>query len=193
MTKTKHSLTEKKMANKKFRVKERAIFIAYFKLKDYPSAKAISRMANISRPTFYRHHQNAASIPKDYEDYMVSVFARKIRKYLSRKNVDSRFVFFRTLVFISSNKEVFKALFKNDHKEVAKRMLEILKPKITEKWRLSNGLDKLYNIYKNEILGIIEIWCQQNFSDCHLNAVLEDIMYLTKTARTKLLPLTKNL
>lgn len=173
-------LTEKKMANKKFRKTENAIFIAYYKFRDYPSAKTLARRAKISRATLYRHHSSPQSLSKDYEKYLLDAYAKKIKKLLKR-NPPLKTLFLRTLVFIHNHRLILKALFKEDHKEIIKKMLDKLKDRILKEWNYAGNTDKLYKVYQNEILGIIEAWGKNDFSVKETTSVLSDILYLTKT------------
>ncbi|MBO4813004.1 hypothetical protein J5491_02535 [Candidatus Saccharibacteria bacterium] len=182
-------LTDKNMADKRFRKTEYAIFFAYYKLKSYPSAKKIAKTARISRSTLYRHHKKVQAISVDYEKYLLHDYAKTINK-LIEKNAEIRVIYLRTLVFIMAHRRVFRALFKEDRKEVVKSMVGLLKARIIVKeWHLSGNLDKMYNIYTNEVLAVIEFWSQQNFTDKVLERTLNDVLYLTKVSRKKLLPL----
>ena len=182
-------LTDKNMANKRFRKTEYAIFFAYYRLGSYPSAIKLARTAKISRSTLYRHHKKIQKIPVDYEDFLLHDYARAIQK-LIRREAKTRCVFLHTLVFISAHKRVFIALFREERKDIIKNMFGLLKRRIVIKeWRLAGDIDKMYNIYTNEVLGIIEAWSVQNFSNKTLEQVLNDILYLTKASRKKLLPL----
>ena len=182
-------LTEKKMSNKRFKKTEQAILIAYFRFHDYPVAKKIAKSAKVSRSTLYRHHQTTTNIPYDYEEYLLQAYLRTIHKLSKKKNPSLKTILLRTLVFIASNRDVFLILFQSNHKEVIKKMLDHIKHPILEEWRLGGDLNKMYSIYKNEVLGAIEIWGKANFSNQTLNSALEAIIYLTKTARHNLLPL----
>lgn len=181
-------LTEKRMKNKRFCKTEKAIFLAYYKLRDYPNAKKLAKTANISRSTLYKHHKKIQAIPADYEDFLLQNYAKAIKKYL-KKPAEFKTILFRTHAFIFANREIFGALFKEGHKETIKKMFNILKPNVLNEWGLTGNLDKIYNIYTNEILGIIESWEKQNFSEKSLEQVLNDTLYLTKTSKQKLLPL----
>jgi len=176
------------MSNKRFRTTEKAIFIAYCKLKDYPTAKKLTRVAKISRTTLYRHHQKAQTIPLDYENYLIKIYAKTIRNLIKRDS-GLKILILRTLIFVYNHREVFKALFGDNHKEVIKQMLKILKPSIIDEWHLAGDLAKMYNIYANEVLGVIEAWGAQGFPKNSIDQVLNDILYLTDTARQKLLPI----
>lgn len=182
-------LTEKNMANKLFKKNEQAILLAYYKFKDYPTAKRIAHHAKISRSTLHRHHKTPYNIPHDYEEYLFRIYIRKMKSHLKKDQSNLQNLFLRFLVFIFSNREIIQALFRDGHKDFIKRMLGPLKPRILADWRLSGNLDKIYTIYENEILGVIENWGKHHFANQDLSGVLNDIMFLTKTARQKLLPL----
>ncbi len=184
-------LTEKRMQNRRFFKNEHAIFVAYYKLKDYPSAKKLAKIAGVSRSTLYRHHKRVQSIPADCEEYLLQNYFKTIKKLLE-KNPNFRVIFLRTLVFIRSNKELFKILFKDNHKEIIKRMINHLKTVIVKEWHLSGDVDTIFNIYANEVLGVIEIWHKHYFSDKFLESTLSNILFLTKTSRRSLLPLQQS-
>ena len=178
-------LTESKMANKKFRTTEVAILLAYYKFRDFPTAKVLARRAHISRSTLYRHHPSLRSIPKDYENYLLRAYTYRIRALL-RKNPPLKALIFRTLVFIHNHRLIFTALFKDNHKEIIKKMFNKLKPCILKEWGYAGDAGRLYKIYQNEVLGVIETWSEHNFSTKELERVLGDILYLTDTTPKRL-------
>lgn len=178
-------LTEKKMKNKKFYQTERAIFVAYYKFRDFPSAKTIAKRANISRSTLYRHHALPRAISNNYEKYLLDIYSDRIKKFLA-KNSSTKILFFRTLIFIHSYRMIFEALFDSGHKEVVKRILDKLKDRILKEWNYAGNTDKLYKVYQNEILGIIEMWREGGFKSDEIEGLLSDILYLTKTTPKRL-------
>ncbi|MBR2795454.1 hypothetical protein IKE13_00080 [Candidatus Saccharibacteria bacterium] len=177
-----HWLTEKNLQNKKFYKSERAIFIAFYKFHDYPTAKVLARRAHIARSTFYRHHRSPHFIPGNYEDYLFQTYRRKIKILLKRPDVSIRSLFLRTLIYIHVNSEFFKVLFQDGHKEIIKRMVSELKEPILAIWNYGDNSPKLFHVYENEILGIIEAWGEQEFANQEIENVLGDILYLTKTS-----------
>ena len=68
-------------------------------------------------------------------------------------------------------------------------MIEFLKGRVLEEWHLGGDVDKIYNVYQYEVLGVIEVWSKQKFATKQLDFVLSDILYLTNAARRNLLPL----
>ena len=180
------------MSNKHFFKTEYKIFTAYCKSHNHPTARKITTNAKISRATLYRHHYNAQSILRDYEDLILATYSHKIEA-LTKRKTSTKVLFLRTLIFISRHGKVFRALFTDGRKEIIKQILKKLKPSVTITWRPVNCLDKIYSIYENEVLGVIEIWSEYNFSATKLSRALSDILYLTKTAPERLAPLGSGL
>ena len=181
-------LTERKMSNKRFYKTEHAILIAYYTLRDYPTAKKLAKKAHISCATLYRHHSGVYAIPTDYEEYLLATYKKTIRGLL-RRNTGIKTVFLRTLVFISSNHLIFIVLFRDGHSGAVKKMIELLKERVIEEWHLGGDIDKIYSVYQHEVLGVIEVWSKQKFTTKQLDSILSDILYLTNAARRNLLPL----
>ena len=184
------NLTEKNMANKKFRKRELAISAAYFTFEDQRTSKAIAKRAGVSRSTLFRHHGSIQNIPQNYEDYLLSIFIDRINHLSDRQNnLPLKTTYFHTLIFISNHKKEFKGLFNDGHKDIIKKMLDVLKPIIASNLYYLGSADKIYNIYENEVLGVIETWDEHNYSITKLKRVLNDILYLTETAPKHLTPL----
>lgn len=185
-------LTEKKMANKRFCKSENAIFITYCKFKDYPSAKLIAQKSKISRSTIYRHHGRPQNIPRDYEEYLLHLYQKKMGKILNKKGIDLKTLFLRTLIYIYSNRKTIKVLFSSGRSEIIKKILKTLKARILIVWNLTGDLDELYCIFENEIIGVIETWSKQGFRANFLDTTLNDIVQLTNTAPKRLAFLIKD-
>ena len=188
---TKSGLTKKNMSNKHFQKTEQAIFLTFYKLRDYPSAKLIAKKAGVSRSTFYRHHQSAYSIPGDYEKYLLTMYDNAIRGLLHKDDVALKVLFLRTFVFIANYKGILTKLFTEGHKEIIKRMVRRLKPRVTNSWLLAIDKDQAFTIFENEFLGIVEIWSKQGFPISELNSLLIKTLYLTRTAPEHLAPVTR--
>lgn len=186
-----HCCLVEKMSDKRFRKTELAIFIAYYTFQDYPTSRKLARRARVSRSTLYRHHPNVTDIPRDYEDYLLKSFNRAMRKAIHNKEVKLKIVILRMLVFIMNNKKILKLLFKKDQKSIIKKMLIRLKPRLASEWALKGDFADFFNVYMNEVVGIIEIWSKQNFSRNKLGITLNDIMLITKSAPKRLAFLIK--
>lgn len=178
-------LTKKRMADVRFRRTEQAILAAYCKLRDYPSAKRLARMAGVSRTTLYRHHKKIQAIPLDYEDYLYENYRCTIRKYLKHE-VALRTLFLRTLVFIRHNDRVFQALSREYDSKIMEKIFDHLKSRIICDWRAVNNINKAYKVYEKGVIGIIEEWEHHGFIMRELDLVLDDILYLTQSAHRDL-------
>lgn len=179
-------LTDEKMSNKQFYKTERAIFIAYSKIRDYPTAKRLTRAAHISRSTLYRHHPRITHIPRDYEGYLLSAYDKAMRRMIHKKGIKLKITILRMLVFIMNHKEVIKLLLNDGRSAVIKKMLNRIKPRLINEWMIGDDFNKIFSIYTNEIVGIIELWGKHNFSDQYLGTILNDVMTITKTAPSRL-------
>ena len=185
-------LTEKRMSNKRFRKTEQAIFIAYYTLKDYPTARKLAKRAHISRATLYRHHTNPTKIPRNYEEYLLATYSRIIHRLINKDQATLKVLFLRTLIFISINDKVFGFLFLDGHQDIIKKMFRKLKKRVLQEWNMAGNLEKLYIVYENEVVGVIEAWHQKDFSKKYLAATLDDILFLTKTSPHRLSRLIDN-
>lgn len=179
-------LTEKKMQNKRFRKTEEAILAACYQLSDFPNAKKLACRAKISRSTFHRHHKSPWQIPYNYQKYLLKCFDAKIKSLSDCQEITLKVLYLRMLIFIHSNREVIKILLSSGHADVMEKMISKFKKHTLEQWNMSGNLGKVYDVYRKEILGIIENWSKQNFLKKELDTVLNDILYLTKTAPRRL-------
>ena len=62
-------------------------------------------------------------------------------------------------------------------------------PKLKEEYKLYGNLERVFRVYVSEIMGLIEEWIEQRSEEEEITGLLDDIMYLTKTIRLRLLPL----
>ena len=68
-------------------------------------------------------------------------------------------------------------------------VVDRLEFRIVSEYRLPKNYQKIFNIYNNEVCGLIECWIRRGFLEDQINGVVQDIMYLTKTMRGRLLPI----
>ena len=185
----KHKITDKNMSNKHYRRTENDIFAAYFSSNHPRTASIIAKHAGISRSTLFRHHGNIQNIPTNYEDYLFRKYDHRIATLCQKQTPSLKVIYFHTLAFITNHKDIYKGLFLDNHKVIIKKMLDRIKPIIISNPYYSGSIEKVYNIYENEILGVIEAWSYYDFSVTRLNRALNDILYLTETAPKHLAPL----
>lgn len=174
------------MSDRRFFKKELLFCRAFCKIKNHPTVKKIIAIAKCSRSTFYRHHKNLQSMPRDTEIYLIDSYTRTIKDALSKECTNPRSIFLITMGFISGNRDFFMVLFDSGQKDIIKQMLEPLRSVLANNWGIDTRPSKFYLIYVNEILSIIEYWHQNRFSDETIDEVLRDIMQLTETAPQRL-------
>ena len=181
-------LTEKHMNDRRFRKTEEAIFYAYFGGDIYISTGEMAKRAGISRSTFYRHHSTVGAIMADYERYAITKFSRAIRR-MTRKDIRLKNIFMKTLYFLLMNKPLFEMLIKSGNKKVITGMVNSLRPYIEKSARLTGDNRMIFRVYAGEITEVIVDWIERGFKEDAIEVVVDDLMYLTKTARNRLKPL----
>lgn len=182
---------ERKMGNKKFRRIEEAILIAYFRLKNFPNAGVIAKWARISRSTLYRHHTTVYGIPQDYTKYLIIQYKRSMRKILSKENVSVRTVIYCMLTFMTINRKNLIKLLELGNNVALNEMIDFLKIRVVEEWENEKNPEVIFDIYKGEVLGVIEKWGKAGFSEKRMKKVLGVVLYFTETIGQWLGPVLK--
>lgn len=181
--------SEKRMLNRRFRGTEEAILDALFSAKNFLNMESVVGGAKISRSTFYRHHKTIHSVVSDYERYVLKKYIKILSKIMHKRDVEIKILYRQMLVFMMVNKKVLLFLLKNNNGEVVRKMIRKLEPSVVEECRWPKESKKMFEIYVNEIFGVVEGWSKENFAEGRIEVVLGDIMYLTETSRKRLLPL----
>lgn len=174
------------MQNKRYRRTERAILIALFSFRHFPSMGTIAKRAQIARSTAYRHHNNSYEILTDFEDYLIARYRREIRILAHFRRVRLVSLFRQMLTVLIFHREELEILLDGGWARVIEKLVAELKPKIMEKLRLS---DKQSDILVKEITGVIEQWGRKGFCEEEIAMIVEKIKYLITTARERLGPL----
>lgn len=182
-------LTERKMKNRRFRQTEEIIFKTYFSLNEEIKMKELAKITGVSRVTLYRHHKTVNKILPDYEHYIYREFLKEVGRIGFEKRMNVRLYFYRMLSFILANKEVFKVFFVRERTEVIKKMIKKAQPMISLKYHMPKNAEMIFEVYNNEILGVIEGWNKEGLREKDIAMILEDILYLTDSARHRLMPL----
>ena len=177
------------MSDRRFRKTEDAIMGAFYVVGEFSNLADVIRKAKISRSTFYRHHGSMQKIVFDHEEYLMSRYLRIVRSRRKKKSIGKKDVFRQMLVFMMVNKKVLLVLLKNGNGEIVRRMVRALRPRIMRAYKWSNCSGKVFEIYVNEILALIQDWEKNMFSEDELDRILWEIMYLTETAKKRLRPL----
>lgn len=189
---TRCGLTEKRMNDRRFRKTEEAIFRAYYSGDVYISIEAMAKKAGISRSTFYRHHRAVGLIASDYESFAISRYSRMIKRLASKKNVELKGLFVRTLLFIITNKMLAEMLMKDDGRRLICKMVYVLRPYIEKTARLTVKHDIIFRVCASEITEIITYWVDDGLKEDSISMIVADIIYVIRTAKTRLGQISDN-
>lgn len=183
-------LTKKKLEDARFRKNEEAILKAFFDCgQDRLSVTELARRADVDKATFYRHHKTIYGIVTDYEEYILIEYESFMCEMLNKNNVSIRVIYYRLLIFILKNQEAFAIFLENQRMAIIMKMVGVLVPKLKEEYKLYGNLERVFRVYVSEIMGLIEEWIEKRSGEEEITGLLDDIMYLTKTIRLRLLPL----
>lgn len=182
-------LSERKMKNRRFRQTEEKIFDVYFGTKEDLRMKELARRVGISRATLYRHHRAISKILPDYELYIYKNFLKYVKGFDYEKNLNIRLFYYRMLSFMLSYKKEFMVLLSRGETKTIKKMIEITRDLVSLKYNLPKNSEIIVDIYNSEILSVIEEWGRRGFLEEDVDKTIVNIIYLSRTARTRLLPL----
>lgn len=146
----------------------------------------MAKKVGVARSTIYHHHRTIHKIIPDYEKYILSKYRWSIRKTLKATNSRTHIIYFKTLCFIMTNKKIFQMLIRFEGDKIFRKMISEITPKIKDSMRLPKNSKTLYFVYTGEVIKIIENWCENGFEESDLDDTLEKIIFLTKTARSRL-------
>ena len=184
-------ITEKRMANKRFRRTEDAILRVFFEEVNYVSVDEMAKKIGVSRSTIYYHHRAVREIIPDYEVFLLRRYRRKIRKVMRRKGVHMKTVYINMLLFIIRHREGFTVMMRNGNREILEKMVLEVTPKTGWHGGLPKNTEKVLRIYVCEVTEVLWLWGEDGFLEDGIKQVLRDVVYLTNTARQRLKPMTK--
>lgn len=183
-------LTEGKLKDARFRKNEKAILEAFFNCdKSKYCVTEITKRAGIDRATFYRHHKTVYEIMSDCENEVLVKFSYSLQNALDREGMTLKTIYYQLLIFVLKNYDIFVIFIKERRMGVVGDMVQMLIPKIRKEYGLFGDLGRVFRAYIGEIVGLVEEWGENGFKEEEITSLLNDIMYLTKTIRCRLLPL----
>lgn len=186
----KQKITDKKLKDQRFRKSERAIIKALFSSKRILGARVIVKRAKISRSTLNRHHGSVCEIVSNYEEYILEKYNRLMLGLIRKKGIRVRTIYYQILIFVIKNRDVFKMVIEKGDGKIIEKMVRKIEPKLMEVYRLPKNCEKILAVYEKEIIGVVEGWMRGDFKEDEM-VILGDIMYLTETMRSRLMPLAK--
>lgn len=182
-------ITEKRLANKRFRKTEENILKAFLAEGLFTNANTIARKAGIARSTIYHHHHTIRDIIPDYEKFILNKYRCIIHKISKTNLFLSRSIYLKTLCFIVANRQTFQILTHYENNKIFYKMILEISPQIKDSMKLPKNSETLFSVYTSEVANVIENWAQNGFNESELDKVLNKIMFLTDSARTRLAPL----
>ena len=182
----------KKMKNRRYRKTEEAILSVFFdESKKGSTLQRMAKRAGVGRSTMYIHHHAVREVLPDYERYILTEYRIFIQKRLQIKNISLKGLYFDMLTFILRRKKIFVMFLRFEDRKMLTRMLGVLEEKTRIFMRLPKETEKVLKIYKSEIIQLVFEWGKRGFSNKEIEKVLADIMYLTETARDRLMPINE--
>ena len=179
-------ITEKRLNNRRFRRTEEAILRTFFEEDVFIGAKDMAKKAGVARSTFYHHHRTVREIVPDYKRYIMRKYNRLVRSLCGEKKMTIRRIYSETLIFLIRNKRVFELLLRAGEIRVVKEMMMLHKSGVVNYMRINCNIDKIFGIYLSEIIEIIGNWGEKGFPEMEIRMVLDDMMFLTDTAKKRL-------
>lgn len=178
------------MKDRRYRRTEDRILTVFFdeNEKDCTMSK-MARKARVGRSTIYTHHHAMREIIPDYEDYILAEYSAIARRRLKTKNSSLRIIYLDMLIFVLRHKKIFKMFLKYGDRKILERMVGKLEGRLARYMRFPKRYKKIFRIYVNEIVGVIEEWGEKGFSEKEIEKLLNDVMYLTETAHDRLMPI----
>ena len=185
-------MMERGMKNKRYRKTEEKILRVFFiENKKGTTFEKIAKRAGVARATLYSHHRAIREVIPDYRRYLLVEYSILLKKIMKRKELSLRVLYFETLLFILRNKKVFEMLVEFGDFETLVKIFSKLRLKIVASARLSKASQKIFRIYTSEVIGIIREWIKEGSPEKEIERVLADMIYLTETARERLMPISR--
>lgn len=178
-------LTEKRMADRRFRKNEERILRAFVNGDNYISAETMAKRAKVARSTFYRHHKTVGMIIPDYRKYILGNYSRAARK-MNKNKASLKIAYLMTLSFISHRRNVFQILMKCVGREMIVEMVQKLNPKVIKYAKLPKNNTKMLRVYNSEITELIFEWINKGSSEEEIENLLDEIMLFSGTIRERL-------
>ena len=150
----------------------------------------LARRSRIAVSTFYRHYNNIDEVLKYHERNMMRRFRFMVQKVRESKPT-LRQCIERILYFIYNNRDFFSTAICQGNRCPLEAIFNALKPKICQTCHLPKNSERILLICFNEIYGLIEEWQKSSFEPERITGLVEDIEYLLKTAKVRLIAIVK--
>lgn len=183
-------ITEKRLKNRRFKRTEEKILEAYFE--GECTLCGLAKRIGVARTTVYFHHHRIASIPVDYQHYILYIYKKALTRIEKSSDLKIESVFEITLFFILQNKELFQVALRTGDTLVYRKMMIMLRPLIIEAIRLPKNSKRMFNVYAVSVAELLDEWGKSGFKEAEMKELLKNILFLTKTFRTSLAPIMED-
>lgn len=155
------------------------------------SPSKLAHLSGISTSTFYRHYKNIDDVLTSRERQILKKY-RQLLHRLKAEDLTLKQIFRHTLFFIMRHHYIFSLSISHYHCRLLEAMFFDLRPIVRAKCHLPKGQQIILDIYFSELRGLLEKWADHAFSATELDDILDSMIYLAQTARTRLAPISKN-
>lgn len=171
-------MTEKKMANRRFRKTEDAICAVFMGGKRRAVGKMAER-ASISRSTFYYHHQSMSDVVTDHRKYIIQKY-RKLMGRVLKPGARLRTVYLQMLMFILRERQVFLMFSEAGEREIFCQMVDRLRKKVERTTRTTESAERVFELYRAEMITVLEGWGRNGFLEKEVGQTLKNMMVVTE-------------
>ena len=173
------------MLDKRYQKTEEQILRLFFEYGDSITVENMARIIGVNRSTIYRHHKTTRGIIDDYTQILINKYENKFDKNIRR-------YYFSLLVFIMRHKKIFSVFLKMRDRRLLLMILRMNKDNLMKYAGFRKEHGKVFNIYCSEIVAIMKVWGENEFSKDDFDVVLNDVLFLTKNMKVRLGPLGHN-
>ncbi len=168
--------------DKRYQKTEEQMLRLFFIYGDTITIERMAKILRVSRSTIYRHHKSL----KEMIEYYIKKTVDECGEFC---NDDTRKLYTDLLIYIIKNREVFLVFYKMRDSRALFTVLEMNEDSLMEYAGYRQRVTKVFNIYKYEIIAVMDAWGENGFNRDDFDVVLNDVLFLTKNMKVRLGPL----
>lgn len=165
--------------DKRYQKTEEQMLRLFFIYGDTITIERMAKILGVSRSTIYRHHKSLKELIDYYTKKVVSECGELCEENVKRFYTD-------LLIYIIKNREVFLVFYKMRDSRAILKVLEMNENSLMEYAGYKRRVRKVFNIYKYEVMAVMNVWGEKGFSRDDFDVVLNDILFLTKNMKVRL-------
>ena len=171
--------------DRRYQKTEEQILRLFFVYGDTITIERMAKMLGVSRSTIYRHHKSLKE--------MINFYTKKVMNECKGFcNENAKRFYADLLIYIIKNKETFLMFYKMRDWRAFLSILEMNESVLTENAGYKQRVKKVFNIYKYEVVAVMNAWGEKEFNRDDFDVVLNDVLFLTKNMKVRLGPLNFN-